>query len=417
VSAKLWAVVKREYFERVRTKGFVIATVLGPVIMAAMMIVPAMVARSSGKALKVAVLDAGAGGALGPAVEAALREVRVDGKPRFDVQPATAGAEREARLKKAVLEGGIDGYLLLPADAAASSTASYFGRNVSNLGDLRTLERQVGDVIVGSRLANAGLDPARVKDLTRRLDLKTIRLSASGEREDQGAAFFLSIILLMILYTSILMWGQLVMTSVIEEKASRVVEVMASGLPSTQLLWGKLLGVGAAGLTQFLVWAVSLAAVSLMAAGPVVGSFKMPEISPLVLVSFVVFFLLGFLFYASLYASIGAAVNTVQEAQNFVFPVIMPLIIGLVCFPVVLESPDGPLSVTLSMLPFLTPLMMFLRIVVLTPPWWQIALSLVLLLLAIFGAVWTAARIYRVGILMYGKKATFPELVKWVRHA
>jgi ABC-2 type transport system permease protein len=415
MSGKLWAVVRREYIERVRTKGFVISTVLGPALMAAMMIVPALVARSGGKPLKIAVLDAGAG--LGPAVESALREVKEDGKARFDLQAGGEAADREAALKKAVLAGQLDGYLLLPADALASSTASYYGRNVSNLGIRRAIERNVGDVLTARRLADAGLDAERVKSLTRDLDLKTIQLSAGKEREDQGAAFFLSIILLMILYTSILMWGQLVMTSVIEEKSNRVVEVMASGLPPTQLLWGKLLGVGGAGLTQFLVWSLSLAAISLVSAGPLVGSFTMPEISPLVLGSFVVFFLLGFLFYASLYAAIGAAVNTVQEAQNFVFPVIMPLILGLVCFPVVLENPDGPLSITLSLLPFLTPLMMFLRIVVLTPPWWQIALSLLLLGTAIFGAVWAASRIYRVGILMYGKKPTFPELLRWVRHS
>ncbi len=416
MSPKLLAVLRREYLERVRTKGFVIATVLGPLLMAAMMVVPALVARSGGKPLRLAVVDRD--GSLQPAVEAALRDLRIDGKPRFVVEPGASGpvAEREAAIKKQVLDGRLDGYLLLPVDAVQTASASYYGRNVSNLGELRTLERRVSDVLVGRRLAAAGLDPARVKDLTRELDLKTIRVSAGGEREDRGAAFFLSIILLMILYTSILMWGQLVMTSVIEEKGSRVVEVMASGLPPTQLLWGKLLGVGAAGLTQFLVWAASLGAISLLAAGPLVGSIKLPEISPVVLASFVVFFLLGFLFYASLYAAIGAAVNTVQEAQNFVFPVIMPLVIGLVCFPVVLESPDSAFSVALSFVPFLTPLMMFLRIVVLTPPVWQIAVSVVVLLIAIAAAVWFAARVYRVGILMYGKKPTFPELMRWVRH-
>jgi len=415
MSGKLWAIVRREYVERVRTKGFVIATLLGPVIMAAMMVVPALLARQSGKPLKLAVHAAD--GALRPAVEQALRDERVDGRPRFDVQAGPEGPDREAALKKAVLDDRLDGFLLLPADAVATATASYYGRNVSNLGERRTMERKVSDVLVSRRLTAAGLDPAKVKDLTRELDLKAIRLSATGEREDRGAAFFLSIILLMILYASILMWGQLVMTSVIEEKSSRVVEVLASSLPPTKLLWGKLLGVGAAGLTQFLVWSLSLFLISLAAAGPLVGSFKMPEVSPLVIGSFVLFFLLGFLFYASLYASIGAAVNTVQEAQNFVFPVIMPLIIGVVCFPVVLESPDGVLAVVLSMIPFLSPLMMFLRIVVLTPPLWQIAVSLALLALAIAGAVWVAARVYRVGILMYGKKPTFPELMRWVRHS
>jgi len=227
----------------------------------------------------------------------------------------------------------------------------------------------------------------------------------------------LSVILLMILYTSIIMWGQAVMTSVIEEKNNRVVEVMTSGVPSTTLLAGKLLGVGGAGLTQFLVWSLSLLGVSVFAAGPRAGSFTMPEVTPVMLVSFVLFFLLGFLFYAALYASIGAAVNTVQEAQNLVFPVLLPIIIGMVFFLPVIEAPDGVLAVTLSMIPGISPLIMFLRIVVLTPPMWQILLSIGLLVLGILAVMWFSARVYRVGILMYGKKPTFPELMKWVRHA
>jgi ABC-2 type transport system permease protein len=412
MSAKLWAVVKREYLERVRTKGFVIGTILGPLIMGAMMVVPVLAMRSGSRPLQVAVLDGT--GTLRAAVEDALRTARFDDKLRFDVRPETGS---EGELKKAVLAGELDGFLQLPADALTSGTASYFGRNVSNRIDLRTMERAVSGVIVGVRLSGAGLDPGRVKDLTRGVDLRTIRVSESGEREDQGAAMIFALILLMILYASIIMWGNAVMTSVIEEKTSRVVEVMASGVPSTTLLAGKLLGVGGAGLTQFLVWSLSLFGVSLAMAGPLSGSLPMPEVTPVMLVSFVVFFLLGFFFYASLYAAIGAAVNTVQEAQSLAFPVLAPIIIGMVSFPAALESPDGAVAVTLSMIPGISPLIMFLRIVVLTPPWWQIALSIGLLALAILGVLWVSARVYRVGILMYGKKPTFPELMKWVRHA
>jgi ABC-2 type transport system permease protein len=417
VNAKLWAVVRREYLERVRTRGFVIGTILGPLLMGAMMIVPALAARSGGKPLRVAVLDGT--GTLRGAVEAALRAARFDGKARFEVQEAPSGPvdAAAAALKKAVLERRLDGYLELPADAAASGSASYFGRNVSNRIDLRTMERAVSDVLVGARLTGAGLDPAAVKDLTRELDLKTIRLSDTGEREDRGAALIFSIVLLMILYVSILMWGQAVMTSVIEEKSSRVVEVMGAGVSSTTLLAGKLLGVGGAGLTQFLVWSVSLFGLSLAMAGPLSGSVPMPEITPLMLVSFVLFFLLGFFFYAALYASIGAAVNTVQEAQSLAFPVMLPIIVGMVSFPAALEAPDGTLAVALSMIPGISPLIMFLRIVVLQPPLWQIALSVALMVLGILAVLWLSARVYRVGILMYGKKPTFPELLRWVRHA
>lgn len=415
MSAKLWAIVRREYLARVRTKAFVIGTVLGPLLMAGMMIVPALAARSKGKPLRVAVLDAT--GELREPVEAALRDARVDGRARFDVQTGAAVATEasEGELKQAVLDKRLDGYLALPADAVASAAASYYGRNVTNRIDLRTMERSVSAVLVSRRLASAGLDPARVKGLTRELDMKTIRLTEQGEREDQGAAMVLALILLMILYASILMWGQAVLTSVIEEKTSRVVEVLASGVPPTALLLGKLLGVGAAGLTQFLVWSLSLLGVSLAAAGSI-GSLSMPEVTPLMLGSFVLFFLLGFLFYAALYAAIGSSVNTVQEAQGLVFPVMLPIILSMVSFPAVLEAPEGPLAVTLSMIPGMSPLVMFLRIVVLTPPLWQILLSIALLVLGILAVVWIAARVYRVGILMYGKRPTFPEIVRWVRH-
>jgi len=279
VSAKLWAIVRREYIERVRTKAFVIGTILGPLVMAAMMIVPALAARSKSKPLRVAVVDAT--GELRQAVEAALREAKVDGRARFDIQSGGAGAPEtaEAQLKQAVLQKKIDGYLALPKDAVATASASYFGRNVTNRIDLRTMERTVSAVLVARRLASAGLDPTKVKDMTLELDMKTIRLSEQGEREDKGAATILALILLMILYASILIWGQAVLTSVIEEKTSRVVEVMAAGVPSTTLLMGKLIGVGSAGLTQFLVWALSLLGVSLAAAGGI-GSFSMPELTP-----------------------------------------------------------------------------------------------------------------------------------------
>jgi ABC-2 type transport system permease protein len=415
MSAKLWAVVKREYIERVRTKAFVIGTILGPIVMAALMIVPMLAARSKSKPLRIAVVDWT--GELRGAVAQALLEVEDDGRKRFDVQPAATDSPEaaEAAYRKAVLDKSLDGYLSLPKDAVATAKASYYGRNVSNFTNLRTMERTVSGVLVTRRLTSAGLDPARVNDLTRSLDMKTIRLSEQGEREDEGADMILAMVLLMILYVGILMWGQAVMTSVIEEKTSRVVEVMASGVPSTTLLLGKLLGVGSAGLTQFLVWALSLLAVSLASGS--LGATDMPEVTPLVLVSFVVFYLLGFFFYASLYASIGAAVNTVQEAQSFVFPVMLPIILAMVCWPAVMQSPDGPLAFTVSMIPGMSPVIMFLRIVVLTPPMWQMLLSIVLLVLGILGVVWMAARVYRVGILMYGKRPTFPEIMRWVRRA
>jgi ABC-2 type transport system permease protein len=222
--------------------------------------------------------------------------------------------------------------------------------------------------------------------------------------------------LLTMLYTTVAMWGAAIMNGVIEEKSNRVVEVIVSSIPTSALFGGKLIGVGGAGLTQFLVWALTMAAVAAYGAAMAGGTgTAMPELSPLLLVSFVVYFLLGYFLYGALYAAVGSAVNTQQEAQSLAFPVMMPLILGFVFFPVVLGSPDSPLSVTLSLIPFFTPMLMFLRITAVTPPTWQIVLSLVLTLATVVLVTWAAARIYRVGILMYGKRATFPEMLRWMR--
>lgn len=412
-------VARREYLERVRTKAFIIGTFLGPLLMAGMLLVPALVAaRQRGKPQRLAVV--GAKAPLRAAVEQALSQRREGGELRFVVSPGSEAPieSQRAQRKQEVLAGQLDGYLLLPADVLAASTAEYYGKSVSNQIDMRLLERTVEETLVLLRLTAEGVDPSRVKSLTRRLNLKPIRVSERGEREDRGVTFIFATIMMMMLYVTVLMWGQGLMTGIIEEKASRVVELTVSAMPPWQLLAGKLLGVGSAGLTQLLVWVISMALLSAFG-GPALAASEipMPEITPLILASFIVFFLLGYFLYASLYAAIGAAVNTIQEAQSLVFPVVMPLIVSVMFFPVVLRNPDSPLSVGISLFPLATPLLMFLRITVLTPPAWQIGLSVVLTLLTIALVTWASARIYRVGILMYGKRPTFPEILRWVRHA
>jgi len=365
---RAFCVARREYLEGVRSKSFIVATVLGPVIMAAFMIGPsALMSRQRGKPLRLAVVDGS--GVLKEDVESAL----VAREQRFLVEPAPAGTleQAQAALKQKVMAGDLDGFLYFPGDALTQSTAEYYGKNVSNMMDLGLMEDVVKDTFVARRLRNEGIDPTRIDTLTRRPDLKRVRVTASGSREDRGGTFFLSIILLSMLYTSLAMWGAAIMNGVIEEKTNRVVEVMVSAMPTTQLFFGKLAGVGAAGLTQFVVWAGFMALISVVAGSMATAQgFQMPEVSLLV----------------------------------------------LVFFPVVLGSPDSTLSVTLSLIPFFTPLLMFLRMTAVTPPFWQLAASVVLMVVAIAGLNWVAARIYRVGILMYGKRPTFPEIVRWVGH-
>jgi ABC-2 type transport system permease protein len=409
-------VARREYLERVRSKAFVVSTFLGPLLVVAFLLGPTMLMeRQRGKPLRMAVIDAT--GAMKGAVEQALARRQVSGAPRFVLVPVTTkgGEQARAEARRQVMEGGLDGFLYLAPDVLRSGRAEYYGKNVSNMVDLQNLRDSADEALMERRLAEEGLDRSRVKALTLRLDLRRIRLSPTGEREDRGQSFLLAMMLLTMLYTTVAMWGAAIMNGVIEEKSNRVVEVIVSSIPTSDLFAGKLLGVGGAGLTQFLVWALTMAGVGAYGAAAAGGATPLPELSPLLLVSFVVYFLLGYFLYGALYAAVGSAVNTQQEAQSLAFPVMMPLILGFVFFPVVLGSPDSPLSVTLSLVPFFTPMLMFLRITAVTPPAWQIALSLVLTLATIIVVTWGASRVYRVGILMYGKRPTFPEIVRWAR--
>ena len=406
--------MRREYLERVRSKLFVLSIVIGPLFLVGGTLVPAfLMQKQRGKPLRLAIVDET--GALGPAAAQSLARRKAAGEPRFEIVPAAEGdaAAARARLTADVVAGRLDGYVVLPKDVAEHSRAEYFAQNVSNVMDIAMIDQAIEEALVGYRLRAAGLEGSQVASVTRKLDMRTVRLTSSGAREDRGGTFMLAVLLMLMLYSTVAMWGAAIMNGVIEEKANRVVEVIVSSVPPSSLFWGKLLGVGAAGLTQFMVWAACMAAVGLYGASA--PGTRLPEVTPLLLGSFVVYFVLGYFLYGAMYAALGSAVNTQQEAQSLAFPLMMPLVLSVTVFGAVMGAPDSPMSVVLSLIPFFTPLLMFLRITVLTPPLWQIALSVVLMLLSIALLTWLGGRVYRVGILMYGKRATFPEIVRWAR--
>jgi ABC-2 type transport system permease protein len=411
---RVLAVARREYVERVRSKAFVIGTVLGPLLLGGVMLGPSLLmSKQRGRALRVSVVDDTK--RVGDGVVRSLGEQQVAGQARFEVVPTGAGDGIDS-LRARVVAGTLDGLVHVQGETVEAASAAYYGRNVSNIMDLQQVERAVGEAVTDERLASAGLPAERVRALTKPPAFKTIQLTAQGAREDRKEAFLVSAILLTLLYTSIAMWGSVVMSGVLEEKTSRVVEVVVSSISTWDLFLGKLVGVGAAGLTQFVAWGVALALLGLAAAasGATAGA---PVLGAGLLVSFAAYFLLGYFFYGALFAALGASVSSQQEAQPLQFMVMMPLVSGFALFPVVLGNPDGPLAVVLSMIPFFTPLLMFLRISAVTPPAWQIALSVLTMLLGIAGAVWLGARIYRVGILMYGKRPTFAEMYRWIRQS
>jgi ABC-2 type transport system permease protein len=420
---RILAVIRREYLERVRTKAFWISTLLVPIFLGAVMILPAWLAARGGGEFSVAVLDLS--GRFFDPIQVEIDRLLAGDDEKLTVTlvrqdpGADPGAARE-RLKNEVHNKRFDGVLVIPATMPDEGQPEYVAPNVAAFKLLSVLERSVNSVMVADRLTGAGLDPDQVRELTHRVGLKTLKLGKGGEEtSDRGQTFMLAYVFMMIIYVTVLMYGIYVMRGVLEEKSSHVVEVIISTVKPFELMLGKILGIGAVGLTQFLIWAILMAAISApgMVSAMGMGDIGLPTIPIQLLFFFVVFFVLGFLLYGTLYAGIGAAFDTEQEAQNFQGLVTMLLIVPMVLMIQIINQPDGTLSVVLSMFPFFTPMLMFLRMTLVPVPAWQVAASVVLMLGAILASTWIVAKIYRVGILMHGSKPKLKDLIRWVKEA
>ena len=272
------------------------------------------------------------------------------------------------------------------------------------------------------RLERAGLDDAQSETLSRmRLQLQTERLSSSGKAGSGSVGALFGFAVGFLLYMSIFLYGQNVLRGVMEEKQTRVAEVVVSSVRATTLLAGKVLGVGAVGVTQLVLWLAGSWAI-IQGRAPIMARlglpnapFSLPSISPAMILLLVLYFLLGYCFYAALFAAVGAMVNSEQEAQQVQLPVALLLISTAVCIQPILLAPESRLAHLMSLIPFSAPVAVPLRLTLTTVPPREIALSLAILAVACYVAVWVAARIYRVGLLMYGKRPTLPELARWVR--
>jgi ABC-2 type transport system permease protein len=295
----------------------------------------------------------------------------------------------------------------------------YVSDHTTDFEKLRALTRALNNVVIEKRLKREGLDPQKVAQYIKRVELQPIKITKKGEEKDTGGTFMISYILALIIYMAILIYGQVIMRGVIEEKSSRVVEVVLSSLKPFQLMMGKILGIGAVGLTQFSIWTLfgigaSVYGTSFIPAG---ANFAMPSIPAHVFVYFVIFFILGYFLFGTLYAAIGSLVNSEKEAQQLVMPVTMFLIIPIMLMIFIIRAPNSSLAVFLSFIPFFSPILMFLRITVLIPPFGQIGASIVILILTILLMIWLTAKIYRIGILMYGKRPKLTEIVRWIRYS
>jgi ABC-2 type transport system permease protein len=432
-----WVIVKREYLQRVRTRSFLILTLLVPGIMTVVMMLPAKLATMGKKAEHVVVVTSTPQfgemvrqhflSALtatddddesSPEANAAKPKSREQGEDEYviDVDSNATEAERTA-LRDKVTSQAIDGYLWLSDDAIASGKVTWTSRNMGGFGESSRLSAALNRVIQYERLSKNGLTTEKADELLKPVKVEAIRIERGKEAKGSGGGKFLEVVIMvMLLYMAVLLYGISVMRSVLEEKTSRILEVLLSSATSTELMAGKLLGVGAVGLTQILVWVViaGVFALPAMAMQPTLSEFQIPLG---VLIAFAIFFLLGYLLYSTMYATIGAITTTEQEGQQLQFFIVIPLVLSVFMLAPVVRTPDAPAIVWLSMVPFFAPVLMYARIVVQTPPLWQIALSVVLLIGTIAGLLVLCARIYRVGILIYGKRPNLPEILKWLKYA
>lgn len=431
---KIWIILKSEFWRRIRTKGFVLSTLLAPVGLLALMVAPSLLA---------AYATSGGGG--GPSVVAVVDETgrllprlqqQAGDAYRFEARPGTPADS----LRRAVRAGDYDGFLLLPAALMkGQGKARYYSAQSGGLTERERLSSFIEEAVRAERLDQQGTSAEVRALLEASVPLEMRRLTAEGEESGSGALLsVLGLFLGFAIYFMTYLYGQFVMQGVIEEKASRVVEVVVSSVRPFQLLMGKVLGIGAMALVQVVLWSVLVVA-GLAFAGPVVALFldpadlelpsgasqeamleasgiTLPTLPLSLMVWFVLFFVGGYLLYSSLFAAAGAAVEQQQDAQSLVFPITLPLLIPIMFAMFIVESPGSALAVGLSLVPFFSPILMPVRIAAGAAPLWQVLLAFALLAGTFLVMIWLSARVYRIGILMYGKKASFGELWRWVQH-
>jgi ABC-2 type transport system permease protein len=410
-----FVIARRELLERVRSKWFVAMTILGPIFMIAMIVIPAVIASRSVVGAKVDIVDS-SGAGLGEALATELREMKW--------QPRLVPAETPRdELVRRIRESEINGFITIPKAALEGERIFYEGDNASSQVVQMMLDDRVQRVVQRERGRRANVTKEQLDSVLRRVNFHA-QLNTGADKATSGlAAFFLGYILSFILYMVITLYGVAVMRSVVQEKTSRVMELMVAAVKPRSLMGGKILGVGAAGLIQVTVW-LTMGAVTLAYRNEILGAFGIdtaggPTLPPLELLEITVvlaYFVIGFFFYAAMYAAVGAMVATEQETQQVQMPVTMLLVIGVLCFQVISNDPRGTPATVMTMLPFWSPLLMPMRFVLGGASLGEVAISLVILVVSTGLVVRAAAKIYRVGVLMYGKRPSVRELVRWLRY-
>jgi ABC-2 type transport system permease protein len=402
----IWLIAKREYTERIRTKAFLIATIMIPVLMGGGIFGVATMASKSKTTSHIAVL------ASRPQPAGDLKqelESGKDSKMTVDLLPASTP---HAVLDEEMDDKQLDGYLVIvPATVEGQrATFDFNPRSAADIATITAIQEALHTVLTREYLAAKGVSGAEISALMEPATVNIIE--RNGKHGDSKTSFYVAYVLFLLMYMVVLLYGMNVARSIIEEKTSRVFEVLLATIKPDELLAGKILGVGAVGLTQVGIWMI---AAGLLAARMGVASgvsLSVPQA-----VFFVVYFALGYALYSSVAAALGAMTNSEQELQQLNMFMMIPLFFSMLMLQPIVTNPNSMLSRIVSQIPFCAPLLMDLRISISMPQPWEIALSIVLILVTIYAVLWISSRIYRVGILMYGKKPNLPEILRWLKYS
>jgi ABC-2 type transport system permease protein len=425
----VWLIARREYLERVRTRSFIVMTILLPALMLGVTVVPTLLMNkmsSETKHLMVVAPESSTAELIRQQLlklpeeqkkQAAETEGMQRRNPRqaanlvVDIGTDTSDAARTALTDK-VRQKELDGVIFATKDGLATKKITFITRDISSIVGNEEIRGSINQALRRELLKNKGFTDPEIENAMQPVQLEAQNPSGRG---NPLGVFFTVFSMVMILYVTVLLYGINVMRAILEEKTSRIMEVMLSIAQAKEMMAGKILGVGAVGLTQIGIWV----AVALLASSPglIAGADMLKGIlSVKLLAYFAVFFLLGYTLYSTLCAAVGSMVNSEQEAQQLQFVVMMPMIISVIIAVNIIQSPGSTAAVWGSLFPLTAPLIMFLRIALESPPTWQIGLSIGLMIATTYGLILLCARIYRVGILMYGKKPTLPQIMKWVRY-
>lgn len=419
---KINVIIRHEYTTRVKSKWFIISTLLGPLGMALLIAIPVLAAALAGDGAegKVAVVDRSSG--IGAAVVASDTSRYVD-----------AGRRSMDDLAADVREERLQAYVIVPENVLDSGELTMYSRGGTGFAFEASVERDFEPFVVKGRLQRAGTDTTVIGLVEQGISISALKITEQGVEQDASAASAaIGYGAGFVIYMLIFLYGSMVMRGVVEEKTNRIIEVIASSARPFEIMMGKVIGIGLVGLSQLVAWLVLGAIVTFalgaifggaVAAPPMtqgvspsmmIGDVAIPSISIFTILLFLFYFLSGYFIYATLFAAVGSAVDQESDAQSLTLPITFPVILTMLFIGNVVAAPNSVFAIIMSMIPLFTPILMTVRVAATDVPWWQIGGSIVLSIGAFFGAVWVAAKIYRIGILSYGKKPTLREIGSWL---